>query len=253
METLIETQSVEVVKTGTLEKTGEEYSLVLLSAQHIPQIIALQDIAFADLTEQEKTFLLRKDSEFFKKHFTEGNAVLGIVHDGKLISQSVIVNPTAENPKTGIPDMELTKILDKVTVLQCVIVDPAYRGNRLMSVMVDEWLQLSHEKGRTQVLCEVALENSYSWSVFLKNGLHIERISVDPVDNAEVYTLHGELPALSKVFNKSAKKVISCPQKDIAQQKELLAKGYRAAKFDPANGNLEFRPAPKKAPCPKNG
>ena len=138
MQTLIDIKEAKVLKTGTLEKTGESYSLVLLSVKNIDQIMALQDIAFADLNAQEQTFLLRKSRDFFEKHFSEGHSILGIVHNNRLISQSVIIDPTAENPKTGIPDIDLTAIIDKVSVLQSVVVDPDYRGNRLMAVMVND-------------------------------------------------------------------------------------------------------------------
>src|ERR1700722_14739448 len=98
----IDLRDTKVLGTNRLEKTGEEYSLVLLSAKNIDQILALEDVAFANLSAEEQTYLLRKDRDFFEKHFAAGNDVLGIIHKGRLAAQSVIVNPTPARPKPSV-------------------------------------------------------------------------------------------------------------------------------------------------------
>jgi hypothetical protein len=238
----------EALGTGQLKKTGEEYTLVSLSDKNIDQILALEDVAFAGLAAGEEAYLLRKDRNFFENHFAAGGDVLGVVHNGHLIAQSIIVNPTAAHPKTGMA-LQTAAPLESLTVLQGVIVDPAYQGNNLMGVMVEAWLAAAQKNGRTEALAEVLPGNAYSWSVFLQKGLHLESIGVDPADNAEVYNMHGHIPSLGRVFKKSAKKTVCCPQHDIAAQKQLFTAGYKGASFDRANDNLEFRRLRKKKHC----
>jgi hypothetical protein len=249
MNTAIDLRETTVLATNRLRKTGEEYSLVFLSARHIGQILALQETGFAELAADERHYLIKKDRAFFEKHFAAGNNMLGVVHDNKLVAQSIIVNPTAAHPKTGMTDIQLKMPVDTITILQGVIVDPACRGNNLMGVMVDTWLAEAEKAGRTEVISECAVENLFSWFVFLKKGLHIESIGRDPADGTGVYHLHGRLPSLSEAFNQSAKKSAACAQTDMKQQKKLLAKGYKGTAFDPDKGTLEFRRVRKNLRC----
>ena len=246
--TTLSITDIKTLETGHLKKTGEEYSLVLLSDKNIDQILALEDIAFASLSPEEEAYLLKKDRNFFKQHFATGNAMLGIVHEGKLIAQSVIVNPTPAHPKIGM-EMPLKVPVSSLTVLQGVIVDPAYQGNNLMGVMTDAWLTMSEKNGRTEALAEVMPGNLYSWSVFLRKGMHIESISVNPIDNVEVYNIHGHLPSLSKVFNDSARKSKICARNDLAAQKKLIADGYKGVKLDATKAHMEFRRPRKNMHC----
>ena len=93
---------LEHLETGTLAKSGQDYKIVELTKQQIPEILALQSKVIGDLKPEEKSFVLPKDKEFFEKHFDTGNDMLGIIVDGKLIAQSILLYPTKENPKTGL-------------------------------------------------------------------------------------------------------------------------------------------------------
>jgi hypothetical protein len=171
------------------------------------------------------------------------------VHEGRLIAQSVVVNPTASHPKTGMTDMQLKVPVDTITILQGVIVDPDYRGNSLMGDMADAWLAEAQKQGRLHAISETALDNPFSWFIFLQKGMHIESIGFDKSDSTEVYNLHGHIPSLSKAFNEKAKKRVVCALADVARQKKLIAKGYKGAKYDPAKGHVEFHRSKKNATC----
>jgi ribosomal protein S18 acetylase RimI-like enzyme len=251
MSTDIDLKITPTLKVGSLKKSGGDFALVSLSAKNIDAILALQDIIFDSLSEQEQSFLLRKNEEFFEKHFAAGNIVLGVVHNGQLVAQSVVVNPTAQNPKTGMVDMVLDAQPWQVTIIQGVVVHPAYQGNRLMSEMVDAWLAIAEKQGRTHAIAEVAVGNYYSWSIFMKEGLHIHSMGVDPADGTELYNIHAKVAPLVKKrlqpdFNKAgAKNSIKCSHADIEAQKKLLSSGYKGVRFDPASGTIEFKPSKK--------
>ncbi len=248
-----------ILKQSSLPKTGGGYALVLLSGQHIDQILSLQDTVFDTLSAEEQGFLLKKNRAFFENHFSNGNAVLGIVHGGHLIAQSIIVHPTSKNPKTGMVDMTLNAPTDKITLLQGIIVHPDYQGNRLMTVMVDAWLTLAKEQRRTHALAEVAVGNVYSWSVFLREGLHIHSLGRDTADGTQVYNIHARVaPLIQKRlrpdFNKaSSKRSVQCPQVDLERQRKILANGYRGVKFNAADGSIEFQPFKRKPRAPGAG
>lgn len=96
-----------ILKTGTLKKTGAPYEITILGQSDITEILKLQDEVVSSLTADEQNFLLRKDNLFFENHFANGNIVLGIMSEGKLIAQSVILHPTEAFPKSGMTDMAL--------------------------------------------------------------------------------------------------------------------------------------------------
>ncbi|MDE2336820.1 MAG: GNAT family N-acetyltransferase [Alphaproteobacteria bacterium] len=253
MTTQIDTKQIKILHTGRLKKNGATCHLAALDAGHIGQILALEDAAFKVLGADERHYLLRKDAAFFARHFAAGGTVLGIVAvsaDGsaQLVAQSIVINPTAARPETGMTDMAVAVAPEKLTVLEGVIVDPAWRGNGLMDAMVMHWLAQAGKNGRTHALAEVAVENAYSWSVFLKEGLHIESLGVDPADQSVLYNMHGHIPDLKAAFNESAKKKSAVPAADLARQKELLAQGWKGVAFDRAAGTLAFA-RPKKKAC----
>jgi hypothetical protein len=243
----IDFKTAKIIKTDSLKKSGEQFALVSLSIRNIDAILALQDIIFDNLPEKQQSFILRKSREFFEGHLAAGNIVLGIVHNGQLVAQSVIVNPTENNPKTGMVDMALDAKLDKVTIIQGVAVHPDYRGNNLHLAMIGAWHDIAREQKRTHILGEVAVDNHYSWSNALKEGRQIHSIGVDPSDGTQVYNMHAKLSAVDKNrlkadFNKaSAKNSVQCPHNDIEKQKKLLAEGYKGVRFDQASGMIEFK------------
>lgn len=250
----VDINTTTIMQTGPLPKSGGDYSLVLLSVAHIEQILLLEKEVINALSQEERSYLLEKDKYFFEQHFANGNLVLGVVHDGVLVAQSVVVNPTPTNPKNGMVDMPLKAKPEEVTVLQGVIVDSAYRGNALMTKMVDVWLDVADKNGRIHALAEVAVGNKYSWAVFMKEGLRIHSMGCDPSDGTEVYNIHADVKVLiqerlSPAFNKVAGvKEISCARKNIAAQKALLAQDYEGVEYDAKNDNIVFAPV-NKATC----
>lgn len=246
MTTSYDISKTTIIATGVLPKQSEAYTLVLQSKDNIDDILALQKTVYDDLTEEEKVYIVPKDRAFFEKHFANGNHVFGVVHNGKLIAQSISLEPSQQNPKTGMVNMSLPVMSDKVAIIQGILVHPDYRGNALMSRMLDAKLKIATNTGRTDLIAEVAVDNFYSWSVFLKEGLAIHSIETDPSDGTVIYNMHAKVKPLIKkrlkeTFNAAAKKVTACPVHDIEQQKKLLSKGYVGIAFEKAGNTLLFK------------
>lgn len=257
MNRTIDISDNKILHTAPLKKQSGEYALVLLQEKDIPQMMALQDVAFAALPPEQHCYLHHKSPEFLKKHLADGNIVLGAVAGGQLVAQSVVVNPSLKNPDTGMTDMPLGAQPRKMTVMQGVIVDPAYRGNNLMTAMVDEWLAHAKSQKRTHAVAEVTIENYHSWSVFMKEGLHIHSIGYDKTDNSKVYNMHASVSHLIKKrargdFNKVARKSAVCNMNQLLPQTALLNKGYIGVSFDMASKTITFK-APRKKRCAQNG
>ncbi|HEY6464319.1 MAG TPA: hypothetical protein VIY73_29325, partial [Polyangiaceae bacterium] len=67
---------------------------------------------------------------------TFGNAFLGVVSNGQLIGQAMILHPSAQYPDSGMVDMKPAGAPETLTILQAVSVLPAGRGCGLMNQMV---------------------------------------------------------------------------------------------------------------------
>ncbi len=246
-----------VLKSGTLKKTGAPYTIIALGAEDIPQILKLQDAVFDSLTAEEQNYLLRKEKGFFENHFSKGNMVLGIVSEGQLIAQSVILHPTAQNPKSGMTDMILNAKPEEITVLQGVIVHPDFRGNKLMTFMVDEWLGVAKQEGRKHALAEVTTGNFFSWSVFLKEGLAIHSLGHDDIDGSDLYNMYAKVGPLMKQRLKGSFNDAAAPSSvkvgvnDLESQKTLTRAGFLGVAFDAANQDVVFNAPKKSAKTPK--
>ncbi len=235
---------------GTLAKTGQPYEMVLQGAGDIDAILDLQKIAMDDLSDEEKSYLVPKDRAFFEKHFASGNLMLGIISEGKLVAQCVIVNPTKQSPKTGMTDMPGRLAPHRVTVIQGVIVHPDYRGNRLMSEMVDVWLEIARMQGRRHAISEVTVDNHFSWAVFMKEGLQLHSIGYDPDDAVHLYNMHAEVSQLIEqrlniAFNQVAapppsQKAVPVSLHELDKQRALIKKGFKGVARNPKTGEVIF-------------
>lgn len=240
--------NIQVFKTGTLPKSGEEYVLVLQTPANIDQIAAFHAEVFNTLTEDEKHFLIQRDEGYFERHFENGNVVLDVLHNGKIIAQSLMTVPTQENPATGMIDVKLPAAIDKIAILNGSVVHPDYRGQRLQAILTEARLELAQQLGRTHILSEVAVGNQFSWSTLLKEGMKIHSIGQDTHDNAHVYNMHLDMEAqkgkLKAGFNASArKKFIPCSQFNIEAQQILLSLGYHGEALDTSKQSILFTKA----------
>lgn len=238
-----------IFKTDSLIKTGQQYQIVLQTPADIDAILALQTTVMNDLTAEEQSYLVPKDRAFFEKHFASDNIVLGVMVDGKLVAQSIIVNPTKKNPKTGMTDMPGRIPPERVTVIQGVIVHPDFRGNRLMTEMVDAWLNIARFEGRRHAIAEVTAENHFSWAVFMKEGLQLHSIGYDDEDAVYLYNMHANVkklinarlqPAFNTAAAKHSPKSVVVANSDIKTQQKLLRKGFKGVARNSQTGDIIF-------------
>jgi hypothetical protein len=190
--------------------------------------------------------VLRKSESYFAAHFNmgDGNAFLGVISEGRLVAQAMILHPTAAEPETGMVDMAPVGPPQAVSVLQAVAVLPECRGAGLMNRLVAQWLEHAAAYGRDHVLAEIEVRNTASWAAFLTAGLNLQSIGRDPADGTLVYNAHEHVATartkkLTNVFNDAA--TIACPASDIARQQELMKDGYVAAGWDRAQKLLAMR------------
>lgn len=208
---------------------GKTCRVVTLTAAHAAAVAALHGGTIQNLDGAEKSFMLDKSAAHFAAHFAQGagNTVIGILRQRTLVAQALIRHPTAAYPATGMVDMAAPAPLEKLSIMQAVSVAPAFRGLGLMDAMVKHWVSHAAAHGRTDLLAEIHVGNSASWSCFLRAGLALVGIGYDPDDGVAVYNAHGRTAdiragkPLCDRFNAHA-----CAPGDLTAQSALMKQGY---------------------------
>lgn len=228
---------------GYLKQSQKPYFCTTLTECDIPEMLKLQALVVQDLKPEEQVFIVQKQADDLKKILKQsdmGILGIGIFSEGKLIAQSITLYPSDQHPDNSMVDMEETASPDKTTVISNVLVDPAYRGNNLMEIMVTHWIDMSKMLNKTDLIAEVEVNNTYSWSVFLKSGLKLHSMGKDSSDGTIVYNTHSKINSLNLTpeFNKSAKK--ECVANDFKAQSQLFKEGYQATSWNKNTNKLTF-------------
>jgi hypothetical protein len=195
MDTAIDITAVEVLRRGSLPKTGGAYQIVKLSAANIAAITALHKAVHAELPEEKKCFLMSKDSTTFQKHLDRGNVILGCIHEGQLIAQSLMTLPEAGQPHELINDMISPPKPENAVILGGMVVHPDYRGNHLQNVMLEARISLASAMGRNDIISSADIGNVTSWRNLLEKGLEINTIGARK-DGTLRYIFCGKAEAL---------------------------------------------------------
>jgi len=233
-----------LLKTGTLPKTGGAYQIIKLSADHLDAVTALHKAVHADLPDDKKSFLMSKDATTFQKHLDRGNVILGCVYEGRLIAQSLMTLPDAQHQSELLNDMIAPPRPENTAILGGMVVHPDYRGNGLQKIMLAARISLAHAIGRKDIVSSADIGNMASWQNLLRKGLEIDAIGARK-DGTLRYIFYGKTEELLKEKHTHANEentiaLIECSRAAIGAQKRLLRKGYKGTGFDAGQETIKF-------------
>lgn len=238
-----------IISTGELPRTGGMYCLVLLSRNHVGAMLELETTVYHSLKEEQRTDIVFHDRPAFEKHFDEGHAAIGLIHNGRLAAQSLLLLPSKQHPDIHLTDMRFGASPEKVAVLSGMRVLPEYQGNNIQKLMIGARLNVAQQNNRLHVITECAVRNRASWHNLLQDGLAIHSMGRDPGDGTELYNLYASLNPLMKKrlkpdFNKAAcRKTVHVPRADLAQQEKLLAAGHKGVCYHRDSDTIGFKKA----------
>ncbi|MDD9901431.1 MAG: GNAT family N-acetyltransferase [Alphaproteobacteria bacterium] len=243
------------ISTGVMGKTDQPYSVVIQTKADIDAMLHLQHTVLDTLPDDKKNFIVPKDRAYLEEHIDNGSVVIGILCNGQLIAQSLLKLPNEEHPETGMTGMQLNAAPDNVSIIQGVLVDPAYRGNGLMSVMIESCLRMAEATGREHIMARADTRNAASWAAFITEGFELDSIDSSP-KGRDVYNLHGNTTALMAhrrrmAFNSqapAADSALPVPADDLQRQRGLLSAGFKGVAFDRTQSTLSF--TARNAPAP---
>ncbi|MEC7702490.1 MAG: GNAT family N-acetyltransferase [Pseudomonadota bacterium] len=189
----IDIQNKDILEKGQFENQKLDFQIVALTSDDIQTMLIFQALILGALEPGEEGYFLEKDESFFKKHFNSGSKAIGVVTNGHLIGQALIVHPNAQNPKTGMTDMDLPEPVESISVIQGVGAHPESRGLKVGDKLIKAWLDVAANDNRYNALAETDQHNYYSWQLFVKNGVDIVSEGLDQSDGTKLYNHHKVL------------------------------------------------------------
>lgn len=195
-------------------------SLSLLTEEHLPEVLSLQERVMAVLEQPE--FLQPLTEEEFI-YILRGNGMMaGAYMDDRLIAFRAMLDPGEDDEHLGVdvgvaPD-ELTSVLYS----EITGVDPDFRGHGLQTIL-GKWLMEHVDSERYRYICTtVAPFNIPSLKDKFTLDLQIKALTVKYGTKLR-YILFRDL---KNPFNKNTFEHQSVPMKNVEQQQQLLESGW---------------------------
>jgi len=223
---------------GTLEN-GQGYHMSFLQADNMPEILALQDKVKAELDAAGHASYIVPKSElsFVRKQHLQGR-MLGVFSESQLIAQLIVSMPNQADD-AGLVGMHVPHANTDMAVIENVLVDSDFRGNKLMEKLVRQGFQVAKSFGRPHIYAEIDTANIRSWKVFLDCGMDITHLGKDPSDGCALYYTYSNVGASLEYMGGA---ISVCPQTtSFEQQKKLISLGYQAHSWDAVAKQLVFQ------------
>lgn len=227
----------------TLTNLPQGLTIKTLSASHVPDVLALQNIIFAALPEDGKDFISLKTAQKLEERITTLGKMHGIfasTADGEnLIAYGGVVFPTAAWPTADLalePDRNLPYHHDELAVIQSCAVHPQHRGKGLHKYLIAVKEELCLRNGRPHIMSEVAAANPASLKGFLVQGYKVVFGGIAPNDKCKLLFLHKDA-SNGHAFSVNGKKTFPIdPVASFDLTREHLDQGSRGLSMQRGNG-----------------
>ena len=217
-----------------------------LNIEHLADVLKLQDKIIAGLHEDEKHFILKRSVEDFMKALdSETTHMVGVFDGDKLVAQSIFEFPK-NGQKRDLEEFAYDVVNDDLVIYKATLVDMDYRGQGLMSSLLDYREKKAKQAGKKVAINQIAIDNPASWINALKNGMSIRKIDNDPEDGAKVLYLQKELDKQYDEAVDEKNEFSMYIGKDIHKEipalfnkmRYFVAKGYRGIKLDKQTNSI---------------
>ena len=217
-----------------------------LNIEHLADVLKLQDKIIAGLHEDEKHFILKRSVEDFMKALdSETTHMVGVFDGDKLVAQSIFEFPK-NGQKRDLEEFAYDVVNDDLVIYKATLVDMDYRGQGLMSSLLDYREKKAKQAGKKVAINQIAIDNPASWINALKNGMSIRKIDNDPEDGAKVLYLQKELDKQYDEVVDEKNEFSMYIGKDIHKEipalfnkmRHFVEKGYRGIRLDKQTNSI---------------
>ncbi|PJB69776.1 MAG: hypothetical protein CO093_09700 [Alphaproteobacteria bacterium CG_4_9_14_3_um_filter_47_13] len=254
---------------GQMIRLGLPYYIRYMNENDLSKNLALQAHVLDNLKKADKThYIIKKDESYLRKFLMKGNAIIGtFLHKGtpglqdRLAAHMLIVYPQTEK-ESGLADPTLLpdKDMETISVVSNILVHDDFRGNKLMQIMMDEWLKIAAADGKQHAIAEICVDNEFSWGVFVDCGFSIYAHGYDARDGSHNVYVHkpldrkflysndpGDTITLQLFDNEKGVLIESAHER----LKDLLNQGFHGVHFDRKTRGLLLKKCTGIAPIPK--
>lgn len=158
---------------------GHEEEIIIkpLHAEHLNQILSLQEIILQHLPDQ--SWYANTSKEEFKEILAHTNLILGGFNQhSELITMGAYVAYSYHKHNYGYDLGFKGDDLLHVGQIDSTIVHPNYRGNKLQNTLCDLLEDFAQKQAIPIISATVSPNNLYSLNTFLKRGYHIENETI---------------------------------------------------------------------------
>lgn len=217
-----------------------------LNIEHLADVLKLQDKIIAGFHEDEKHFILKRSVEDFMRALdSESTHMVGVFDGDKLVAQSIFEFPQ-NNQKRDLEEFAGDVANSDLVIYKATLVDIDYRGQGLMSKLLDYREMKAKKAGKKVAINQIAIDNPASWINALKNGMSIRKIDKDPDDGAKVLYLQKELDDKNSEVVDEKSAFLMYIGKDIHKEipalfnkmRHFVSKGYRGVKLDKQTNSI---------------
>ncbi|CUH95947.1 hypothetical protein P22_2035 [Propionispora sp. 2/2-37] len=163
------------------------YEFRFLHAEHIPQILALQDLVIENLTDKENYY--KESIDYFQETLIGEESSLGIFMQGQLIGYNLVSFPKMKAHNLGLDAGLHEKDLLKVAHWGPAAIHPAFQRQGLLKNIITRQLHKLTNKGYEHILLTVAPRNYPSLRFVLQQGFLIKQLKLK-YGNLLRYVLH---------------------------------------------------------------
>lgn len=189
-----------------------------LTIEHIPDILALQDLIIENLPDK-KSYYQEREDHFFKA-MRDGNHSLGMFKEGILVGYNIVSFPDDIQNLGHEVGLYGTALL-KVAHWGPAAIHPSLQGKGLLKKILVKQLKELKSSGYEHICLTVAPGNYSSLSIVLQQGFLIKQIKLK-LGNLLRYILHLDM---KRSFKQPVCQVRVAGE-DLESQKLLLRLGF---------------------------
>ena len=217
-----------------------------LNIEHLADVLKLQDKIIEGFRKDEKHFILRRSVEDFMKALDSENIhMIGIFDGDKLIAQSIFEFPH-DNQQRDMEEFAGEISNNDLVIYKATLVDKDYRGQGLMSKLLDYRETKAKQSGKKVAINQIAIDNPASWINALKNGMSIRKVDKDPDDGAKVLYLQKDFYEAKEDYTSDGDTFSMYIGKDIHKEipalfnkmRHFVEKGYRGISLDKQTNSI---------------
>lgn len=213
-----------VLHAGRLAKSKEDFKIIQLGLDDVEQVARMQQRVHQQMVN--KSWFVCDSAQELEAMVRGGGALFGVLNQRNEMIASRVISTPGETSDNLALDLNVPIDLNQVVILESSVVDPAYRGNRLQSIMMDVAIRQAERRGYRHILSTVSPHNVFSLYNVMRNGLKIralkKKYATAERPGVWRFILHKDLLAEEQAWARRFEIALD----DFNLQKVLIDKGF---------------------------